>query len=119
MYYPDGQSPPDQILSEWLQLLSGTFENISKDDTPCIAIHCVAGLGRFDVRQFQKLKWYTISKHISVLRAPVLVAIALIEYGMEAVPAVTFIREKRLFMIEFCIILCIYNCMHVCMYVSM
>ena len=48
MYYPDGQSPPAQILSEWLQLLSATFENNSKDDTPCIAIHCVAGLGRFD-----------------------------------------------------------------------
>eukprot|EP01036_Dinobryon_divergens_P027143 gene27143-35867_t len=59
MYYPDGQSPPAQILTEWLQLLSATFENNSKDDTPCIAIHCVAGLGR----------------------APVLVAIALIERG--------------------------------------
>jgi hypothetical protein len=28
-------------------------------------------------------------------RAPVLVAIALIEYGMDAVSAVTLIREKR------------------------
>ena len=40
-------------------------------------------------------------------RAPVLVAIALIEYGMEAVPAVTFIREKR-----FCYV-CMY-CMYMC-----
>jgi hypothetical protein len=28
-------------------------------------------------------------------RAPVLVAIALIEYGMDAISAVTFIRERR------------------------
>jgi len=45
-----------------------------------------------------------------MFRAPVLVAIALIEYGMEAVPAVTFIREKRLSRL---------NLYYVCMYVSM
>mmetsp|Transcript_13204 Transcript_13204/g.18070 ORF Transcript_13204/g.18070 Transcript_13204/m.18070 type:complete len:168 (-) Transcript_13204:368-871(-) len=74
MYYPDGQSPPAEIISVWLKLLADTFENVkSKEDSPCIAIHCVAGLGR----------------------APVLVAIALIEYGMDAIPAVTLIREKR------------------------
>jgi protein tyrosine phosphatase type 4A len=38
-----------------------------------IAVHCVAGLGR----------------------APVLVAIALIEAGMEAYSAIQFVREKR------------------------
>ena len=29
------------------------------------------------------------------IRAPVLVAIALIEYGMDAITAVSFIRERR------------------------
>lgn len=74
MYYPDGHSPPPEIIERWLELLSQTFDDPKKqDDKPCIAIHCVAGLGR----------------------APVLVAIALIEYGMDAISAVTFIRERR------------------------
>jgi hypothetical protein len=32
---------------------------------------------------------------VFVFRAPVLVAIALIEYGFDAISAVTFIRERR------------------------
>lgn len=40
---------------------------------PMIAVHCVAGLGR----------------------APVLVAIALIEMGMKPLDAIEFIRSKR------------------------
>lgn len=74
MYYPDGQSPPSEIISRWIKLLSSTFDGLkSKDEIPCIATHCVAGLGR----------------------APVLVAIALIEYGFETISAVTYIRERR------------------------
>lgn len=72
MNYPDGTSPPGDIIERWVHLVSETFD-ARRDDNPCIAIHCVAGLGR----------------------APVLVAIALIEYGMDAVQAVTMIREKR------------------------
>ncbi len=73
MYYPDGQSPPQDIINRWLELVSQTFDRRSKDESPCIAIHCVAGLGR----------------------APVLVAIALIEYGFDAISAVSYIRERR------------------------
>lgn len=46
MYYPDGQSPPPEIISRWLEIVSRTFDKKSKDEKPCIAIHCVAGLGR-------------------------------------------------------------------------
>eukprot|EP00835_Amoeboradix_gromovi_P005021 NODE_434_length_8679_cov_0.241142.p9 type:complete len:114 gc:universal NODE_434_length_8679_cov_0.241142:7040-6699(-) len=42
-------------------------------DRPTIAVHCVAGMGR----------------------APVLIAIALIEHGMQNLDAIDFIREKR------------------------
>lgn len=77
LYYPDGQSPPPEIISKWLSIVDKTFEKVQSstqtDDRPCIAIHCVAGLGR----------------------APVLVAIALIEYGMDPIAAVSFIRERR------------------------
>ncbi len=73
MYYPDGQSPPQDVIDRWLTLVTATFDKKNKDDKPCIAIHCVAGLGR----------------------APVLVAIALIEFGFDAISAVSFIRERR------------------------
>ncbi|KAF5898713.1 E3 ubiquitin-protein ligase TRIM39-like, partial [Clarias magur] len=68
--FDDGCSPSDQIVDDWLNLLKCKFK-----DEPgcCIAVHCVAGLGR----------------------APVLVAIALIECGMMYEDAVQFIRQKR------------------------
>ncbi|XP_061596965.1 protein tyrosine phosphatase type IVA 2 isoform X1 [Cololabis saira] len=68
--FDDGAPPPTQIVDDWLKLLNTKFR-----DEPgcCIAVHCVAGLGR----------------------APVLVALALIECGMKYEDAVQFIRQKR------------------------
>lgn len=57
-------------MREWLTLIEKTKQ---QDPTPTIAVHCVAGLGR----------------------APVLVAIALIEMGMKPLDAIEYIREKR------------------------
>eukprot|EP00736_Rhodelphis_marinus_P014096 Rmarinus@m.12097 len=70
--FPDGDGPPKEILDNWLSLCSTRFgkKNSAKES---IAVHCVAGLGR----------------------APVLVAVALIEGGMTPEDAVSFIREKR------------------------
>lgn len=74
MFYEDGQSPPPEVLTRWLDLVGRTFDAAgARDAKPCIAIHCVAGLGR----------------------APVLVAIALVEYGLDAGSAVSYIRERR------------------------
>jgi protein tyrosine phosphatase type IVA len=70
--FPDGESPPVHIIESWLRLVDsqkhsdGTFSG-------GVAVHCVAGLGR----------------------APVLVAIALIENGMKALDAVMYIRQRR------------------------
>ena len=73
MHFSDGASPPPEIIEEWCDLVHTTFDTKAQGERPTIAVHCVAGLGR----------------------APVLVAIALIEFGMDAMGAVTFIREKR------------------------
>lgn len=73
--YKDGTSPSSDLIRSWLELVDATFYSGSlSDPPPCIAVHCVAGLGR----------------------APVMVAIALIEFaGMDPVEAVTFLRERR------------------------
>ena len=68
--FPDGESPPSNIIEAWLGLVDAQK---AAQDNSAIAVHCVAGLGR----------------------APVLVAIALIENGMRALDAVRFIRERR------------------------
>mmetsp|Transcript_43381 Transcript_43381/g.49898 ORF Transcript_43381/g.49898 Transcript_43381/m.49898 type:complete len:172 (+) Transcript_43381:118-633(+) len=74
--FPDGLEPPDSIISTWLELVTKVF-NVRKgvpDNTDrCIAIHCVAGLGR----------------------APIMVIIALIEAGMDNMDAVDFVRRAR------------------------
>mmetsp|Transcript_4120 Transcript_4120/g.7923 ORF Transcript_4120/g.7923 Transcript_4120/m.7923 type:complete len:255 (+) Transcript_4120:622-1386(+) len=80
---PDGVAPPPHILSAWVKLVSSTFHehkvadessNDATFDPPeTIAIHCRHGLGR----------------------APVLVAVAMIEAGMEPEEAVGLIRANR------------------------
>ncbi|KAH8552482.1 dual specificity protein phosphatase CDC14B [Umbelopsis sp. PMI_123] len=77
--YADGDQPPGHLVNSWLKLIRRTrTEALERRKSgskliPCIATHCVAGLGR----------------------APVLVAIALIEDGMSALDSVELIRERR------------------------
>jgi protein tyrosine phosphatase type 4A len=76
--YADGSPPPEQVTGPWLQLCNTTMQENQKlkkggGKGASIAIHCIAGLGR----------------------APVLVAIALIENGMDYVKAVETIRAVR------------------------
>mmetsp|Transcript_47138 Transcript_47138/g.69148 ORF Transcript_47138/g.69148 Transcript_47138/m.69148 type:complete len:171 (+) Transcript_47138:245-757(+) len=73
--FNDGDPPPDSIITSWLTLVKSCFGDKKADANgkKCIGIHCVAGLGR----------------------APVLVAIALIEKGMDPLDAVQTIRGRR------------------------
>eukprot|EP00455_Lapot_gusevi_P044585 TRINITY_DN558_c0_g1_i3.p1 TRINITY_DN558_c0_g1~~TRINITY_DN558_c0_g1_i3.p1 ORF type:complete len:179 (-),score=14.78 TRINITY_DN558_c0_g1_i3:354-890(-) len=68
--FVDGDPPPENIVTTWLQLLA---HHTSTKKERAIAVHCVAGLGR----------------------APVLIAIALIEKGEEPYDAIAFIRHRR------------------------
>jgi protein tyrosine phosphatase type IVA len=73
--FEDGSPPPNTVIDQWLALLDSEIRGVGGDGRcPLIAIHCVAGLGR----------------------APILVAVALVEYGMFApLDAVSYIRERR------------------------
>ena len=75
MPFPDGDAPPKAVVDNWLSICKKVFKNASGSgaEGPAIGIHCVAGLGR----------------------APILVTIALIESGLDAVSAVNLIRTKR------------------------
>ncbi|XP_054638701.1 protein tyrosine phosphatase type IVA 3 isoform X1 [Dunckerocampus dactyliophorus] len=68
--FDDGAPPPSKLVDDWLSLLKRRFQ---EDPGCCVAVHCVAGLGR----------------------APVLVALALIESGMKYEDAIQLIRQKR------------------------
>jgi protein tyrosine phosphatase type 4A len=72
--FQDGDPPPRDIIEKWLGQVRIECNEQSNDlEEKCIAVHCVAGLGR----------------------APALVAIALIESGMKNLDAISFIRKKR------------------------
>ena len=43
MPFDDGEAPPASILNKWLSLCNDRFQ---KNADGCIAVHCVAGLGR-------------------------------------------------------------------------
>ncbi|XP_011905362.1 PREDICTED: protein tyrosine phosphatase type IVA 3 isoform X1 [Cercocebus atys] len=66
--FDDGAPPPGKVVEDWLSLVKAKF---CEAPGSCVAVHCVAGLGR----------------------APVLVALALIESGMKYEDAIQFIRQ--------------------------
>ncbi|XP_055111366.1 protein tyrosine phosphatase type IVA 1-like isoform X3 [Symphalangus syndactylus] len=68
--FGDGAPPSSQIVADWLHFVKIKF----REESGCyIAVHCIVGLGR----------------------APVLVALALIEGGMKHEDAIQFIGQKR------------------------
>lgn len=49
MFFVDGASPPKEIIQRWLELVASTFSGSRANGAPkpCIAVHCIAGLGRY------------------------------------------------------------------------
>jgi len=70
MSFPDGSPPSQEIVDRWLNVVKTEF--LENPET-CVGVHCVTGLGR----------------------APVLVAIALMELGMKYDEAVDAIRNRH------------------------
>jgi len=68
--FSDGSPPPQEVIDSWFDLLRTKYHG---HPGSTVAVHCVAGLGR----------------------APVLVALALMELGMKYEDAVELIRAKR------------------------
>ncbi|KAK2197708.1 bifunctional Dual specificity protein phosphatase domain/Tyrosine-specific protein phosphatases domain/Dual specificity phosphatase [Babesia duncani] len=68
LVFPDGDPPSAEIVTIWLDLIRDIVASNGS-----VAVHCVAGLGR----------------------APVLACIALVEYGMNSLDAICFVRERR------------------------
>ncbi len=48
--FADGASPPSEVLNNWRNLIKQTFSDTLSNKT-CIGVHCVAGLGRYDLTQ--------------------------------------------------------------------
>eukprot|EP00475_Leptophrys_vorax_P022699 TRINITY_DN30919_c0_g1_i1.p1 TRINITY_DN30919_c0_g1~~TRINITY_DN30919_c0_g1_i1.p1 ORF type:complete len:169 (+),score=33.37 TRINITY_DN30919_c0_g1_i1:155-661(+) len=71
--FADGEPPPEEVVAKWLRLVNQEFDHKDSTRKNSIAVHCVAGLGR----------------------APILVAIALIENGVDYLDAIEMIRKKR------------------------
>lgn len=67
--FSDGKEPSKEIISSWLELVKAN----AKKENCATAVHCVAGLGR----------------------APLLVAIALMSFGVKWSEAVKIIRSNR------------------------
>ncbi|KAF9906826.1 Protein tyrosine phosphatase type IVA 1 [Linnemannia zychae] len=72
MKFDDGTAPTKDIVARWLELNDEVFFESPTPDR-CIAVHCVSGIGR----------------------APVLVAISLVEAGMDPLDAIAYIRKAR------------------------
>ena len=49
MHFSDGASPPPEIIAQWVELVHSVFDAKHAEKQPCIAVHCVAGLGRYQL----------------------------------------------------------------------
>ncbi|KAL7717416.1 Protein tyrosine phosphatase type IVA 3 [Entamoeba marina] len=73
LVYQDEGCPSSRIVSSFMKIISAYFYKKENNSNKALGIHCLSGIGR----------------------APTLVAIALIELGMENNDAIKLVRSKR------------------------
>lgn len=73
LFYQDGTFLPEELIREWLNHISIIMPINNETEKKCVVVHCTSGLGR----------------------APVLVCLSLIEAGMDALNAISYIRKHR------------------------
>jgi protein tyrosine phosphatase type 4A len=85
--FSDGSPPPQSVIDGWLAI-------VHKKEP--IAVHCVAGLGRHACKAWSAVFFLLWSDVVSFNRAPMLVAIALIDVcGMDSISAIEYVRRRR------------------------
>eukprot|EP00658_Telonema_sp_P-2_P005850 TRINITY_DN12208_c0_g1_i3.p1 TRINITY_DN12208_c0_g1~~TRINITY_DN12208_c0_g1_i3.p1 ORF type:complete len:197 (-),score=45.25 TRINITY_DN12208_c0_g1_i3:487-1077(-) len=99
--FPDGTNPSPEVIQQFLELCDTVSAKNAENKKPVdasgserrgIAIHCVAGLGRFaDPTCF--FVWGGLTR--GWCSAPLMVALAFIEAGMDNLAAVTLVRKRR------------------------
>ncbi|KAL7722017.1 Protein tyrosine phosphatase type IVA 3 [Entamoeba marina] len=73
LVYQDEGCPSSRIVSSFMKIISAYFYKKENNSNKALGVHCLSGIGR----------------------APTLVAIALIELGMENNDAIKLVRSKR------------------------
>ncbi|ELP91266.1 protein tyrosine phosphatase type IVA protein, putative [Entamoeba invadens IP1] len=73
LVYQDEGCPSSRIISDFMRIVRTIFPNEMNPNNVTLGVHCLSGIGR----------------------APTLIAIALIELGMDNSDAIKFIRKKR------------------------
>ena len=111
--FDDGEPPPANIVEQWIAIYTNAFqENQTAGAKHTVAVHCIAGLGRcvrrapvtHQARANANASFRTSARSWAARggggdtlngSAPVMVAVALVEAGMQPLDAVEYVRKRR------------------------
>ena len=62
--FDDGSAPPKIVVKDWLKLLK---VHLKESPDTCVAVHCVAGLGRLVIMLLYVLNDFAVKKLLKIL----------------------------------------------------